>query len=309
VAVAGAAISVHVEQGSGRPVVFLHGNSSTKAVWTHQITLARQLGRSILAPDLPGHGESEDSPTPNLTYSFPGYASVVGGLLDRFHVDAADVVGWSLGGHIGLQLFATDERIRSLLVVGTPPARPAPEALEQAFYTSDDMQLAGKDKFTPADAVAYGTAMMGGRKFLSSELLQNIRRADGNARRHMFASALRGVGIDQRAAAESIDKPLCVVHGEREPFVRLDYLRSLKYRALWKNRIFVISGAGHAPHWENPAAFNRILSGFLRFAQSQGGAGGMDHFAVANGPPCARYYQDTPSSPGRGGRCYASKNL
>jgi pimeloyl-ACP methyl ester carboxylesterase len=167
-----------------------------------------------------------------------------------------------------LQLLATDERVRSLLIVGTPPARPSVEALGQAFYTSDDMQLAGKANFTDADAVAYGTAMMGGAALLAPDLLRSIRRTDGNARMFMFANALCGVGIDQREAVETIEKPLCVVHGEREPFVRLDYLSQIHYRALWKDRIFVLSGAGHAPHWEQPISFNRILGNFLSYAQN-----------------------------------------
>jgi pimeloyl-ACP methyl ester carboxylesterase len=40
-------------------------------------------------------------------------------------------------------------------------------------------------------------------------------------------------------------------------------LRSLNYRALWKGRVQVIAGAGHAPHWERPSAFNRILEEFF----------------------------------------------
>ena len=299
-AVSGLEISAYVEERTGRPVVFLHGNSSSKAVWARQFDVVRQLGRSILAPDLPGHGESDDSPTPNVTYSFPGYAAVIGSLLDRLHIDSVDVVGWSLGGHIGLQLLATDARIRSLLVVGAPPARPCREALEYAFFASDDMCLAGKDEFSPSDAVAYGTAMMGGREFLSPELLENIKRADGKARHHMFANALQGVGIDQQVAVESIDKPLCVVHGEREPFVRLDYLCSLNYRALWKNHIIVIAEAGHAPHWENPKAFNDVLAGFLRFAKHPGDAAGTVPLAVATRRPVARYSGHAPTSPGPG---------
>jgi len=259
----GTAIAAIFLPGAGRPVIFLHGNSSTKAVWSHQIDLMRRHGRAVLAPDLPGHGESENSRTPQTTYSFPGYAAVIRALLDRFSWPAVDIVGWSLGGHIGLELLATDPRVHSLLIVGTPPARPCAEALSQVFYTSDCMQLAGMGHFSETDAVTYGVAMMGGREYLTPHLLANIRRADGNARQFLFASALGGVGTDQRKSVETIDRPLCVVHGEQEPFVRLDYLSSLSYRRLWNNRVQVIPGAGHAPHWQSPAAFNSILAGFM----------------------------------------------
>lgn len=277
--VVGETVSAIISEGNLRPVVLLHGNSSTKAVWAKQLDVLRRQQRGVLAPDLPGHGESEDSSSPGRTYSLPGYSAVVSGLLDVLQWNSADVVGWSLGGHIGLQLLATDERVTSLLIVGTPPVPLCAKSLLTAFHASTDMDLASKPKFSLDDAWAYGSAMMGGREHLTPEFLGWIRRTDGSARAHLFASALRGIGIDQKKTVETIDKPLCVVHGEREPFVRLDYLLSLNYRALWNDKIFVVADAGHAPHWQRPSVFNSILLKFLAHTR----AGHRDNnFTVAN---------------------------
>ena len=138
--------------------------------------------------------------------------------------------------------------------------------MEQAFYASADMQFAAKGVFTDADARAYGSAMMGGPEHLTDDLLACVKRTDGNAREYLFASVFAGIGSDQRRTVETLDKPLCVVHGAREPFVRLEYLYSLGYRALWNNRIHVIGEAGHAPHWQCPVEFNNILLNFHEFA-------------------------------------------
>lgn len=260
--VKGLRISAICASGDDRPVIFLHGNSSTKTVWRDQIDLVCRFGRAVLAPDLPGHGESENSKSPESTYSFPGYAAVIGGLLDALGWESVDIVGWSLGGHIGLELLATEPRIHSLLIVGTPPVRLGETALD-AFFADEDMCLAGKAEFSEKDALAYGTAMMGGQEMLTPELLAAIRRTDGNARKFMFSNALKSVGSDERWLIAHSPKSVCVVHGEREPFVRLDYLLTLNFRALWRDRIFVISGAGHAPHWQCPELFNEILLDFL----------------------------------------------
>jgi hypothetical protein len=53
------------------------------------------------------------------------------------------------------------------------------------------------------------------------------------------------------------------MHGEKDPFVRLDYLLSLKYKNLWTDRVYIFSGAGHAPHWQYPVEFNKLLCAFL----------------------------------------------
>jgi pimeloyl-ACP methyl ester carboxylesterase len=257
-------MSAIVGHGTERPVVFLHGNSSTKAIWAKQLPILSRERYPVLALDLPGHGASQNSPTPERTYSFPGYAAVVSGIFDILGWRSVDVVGWSLGGHIGLQLLATEQRINSLLIVGTPPVPLRVESLQAGFWPSGAMCLADKEEFTAGEALTYATIMMGGPAHLTPELLRAVERTDGKARRLLFDSAQRGVGVDQRETVETVDKPLCVVHGEREPFVRHDYLRSLQYRSLWGGQIFAIKGAGHAPQWQRPAIFNRILLSFLR---------------------------------------------
>jgi len=258
-----ATISAIVEPGDGRPVLFIHGNSSCKEIWRDQIDAVASCGRPVMALDLPGHGKSDNARTPSQTYSFPGYARIVSQLLDSLAWSEVDVVGWSLGGHIGLELLGCEPRIRSLLIVGTPPARPSPEALQAAFKPSQTMGLTGKRAFSQEDAVVYATNMLGGEGWVAPHLLDAVHRTDGEARHYMFTNAMSGVGADQRNLVETRDIPLCVVHGAKEPFVRLDYLRSIAYRNLWGGEVFVVADAGHAPHWQRPREFNRILLSFL----------------------------------------------
>ena len=158
----GIGISAIVTEGSHIPVVLIHGNSSTKSIWDKQVNVLRNFDCPVLALDLPGHGDSENSPTPKITYSFPGYAAIISGLLDALGWSSVTVVGWSLGGHIGLELLANEPRLHSLLILGTPPVRLCANALEQAFYS--EAQLAGKEKFSELDARTYGASMLGGAK-------------------------------------------------------------------------------------------------------------------------------------------------
>lgn len=48
----------YVEEGSGRPIVFLHGNPTSSYLWRDIIPYASELGRCI-APDLIGMGDSD----------------------------------------------------------------------------------------------------------------------------------------------------------------------------------------------------------------------------------------------------------
>ncbi|MBW3658510.1 MAG: haloalkane dehalogenase [Actinobacteria bacterium] len=54
----------YVEAGDpdGKPVVFLHGNPTSKYLWRNVMPHVEGQGRRLLAPDLVGHGESEKLP-------------------------------------------------------------------------------------------------------------------------------------------------------------------------------------------------------------------------------------------------------
>jgi pimeloyl-ACP methyl ester carboxylesterase len=62
----------------------------------------------------------------------------------------------------------------------------------------------------------------------------------------MVKNGLGGVGTDEAATVRKSRRPLAVVHGTSDVFINPDYLKSLKYRALWRKTIQFLD-AGHAP--------------------------------------------------------------
>ena len=86
--------------GVGSPVLVLHGGLGSIEGMSYQI---RALAPSyfVIAPDSRGHGRS--SPLKgSLTYSL--MADDMIGVLDYLKIDRADIVGWSDGGIVGLDL-------------------------------------------------------------------------------------------------------------------------------------------------------------------------------------------------------------
>lgn len=260
--VAGIRISALYRGGIRAAVVLVHGNSSCKEIFRNQIDVLSEAGFSVLIPDLPGHGRSGDAKAPRDIYSFPGYAKILIELLDSCGIEECHIVGWSLGGHIGLELWQRFDRVRSLLLSGTPPIKLSPDGVARGFVASPVMDLAGTRDFGPNEVIAYGSAMLGRKLTRDVPLAQMIARTDGEARYWMVKNGLAGRGINQVDAVKSCARPLCIVQGSRDVFVNIEYLKELKYKNLWLGHpIFV--DAGHAPHWENPEVFNGHLVGFL----------------------------------------------
>jgi pimeloyl-ACP methyl ester carboxylesterase len=86
--------------GRGSPVVLLHGGLSNSDYWGHQVrALARH--HTVIIMDSRGHGRSTRDTRP---YGYDLMADDVVALLDTLHIAKADVVGWSDGAILGLDL-------------------------------------------------------------------------------------------------------------------------------------------------------------------------------------------------------------
>lgn len=84
--------------GDGVPVVMVHGFAADKDNWTRFAVFLNDAGHRLLAPDLPGHGES--SRLPEHAYDIPAQVDFLAAYLDDRGVSAAHLVGNSMGGHV-----------------------------------------------------------------------------------------------------------------------------------------------------------------------------------------------------------------
>jgi len=114
----------YVEEGSGTPLVLIHGMGGDHTVWDWQVPALRDRFR-IIRPDNLGHGRSEKPAGP---WKFTQFSQQIVELLDHLSIPRAVVAGFSLGGSIG-QAFAADypDRIAALIIVSSACARTAEE--------------------------------------------------------------------------------------------------------------------------------------------------------------------------------------
>jgi pimeloyl-ACP methyl ester carboxylesterase len=101
--------------GAGPPVLVLHGGLGSIEDMRYQIR-ALAANHLVVAVDSRGHGRSTDSDAP-LSYVL--MADDMLKLLDEMSIDRVNLVGWSDGGIIGLDLaMHHPDRIRRLVVIG-----------------------------------------------------------------------------------------------------------------------------------------------------------------------------------------------
>ena len=86
--------------GHGSPVVLLHGGLANSDYWGNQVKVLAPH-HTVILMDSRGHGRSTRDARP---YGYDLMADDVVGLLDTLHIARADIVGWSDGAIIGLDL-------------------------------------------------------------------------------------------------------------------------------------------------------------------------------------------------------------
>ena len=262
-------ISVHDSGGSGPAVVLVHGNSSSSRVWEPLLT--GELGKKyrLIAPDLPGHGQSADAEqmVRSTVYSIPGYADVVRAVAGQMGVENAVFVGWSLGGHAVLEAAASLPQAAGFMVFGTPPLPFPPTADFGGAFLKLGLGFA-KD-WSEDDTRAWVADYMAPGVAAADFMLQDARRTDGHAR----ASLAAGIGTvgyaDELNIIATIGRPLAIVQGAHEQIVNPAYLDGLAptIPTLWRGKVQVVEGAGHAVQWENPAQFGALLDAFVADCQ------------------------------------------
>jgi pimeloyl-ACP methyl ester carboxylesterase len=156
----------HVIQGTGIPVLFLHGFCEDARIW-NRIIPGLESDYRLIVPDLPGFGSSEV-----LSSGLDGWAGEVLRLLSFLGIeDAVHVVGHSMGGYVALALAEKfPGRVRSLTLLHSSAYADSPERREKREKSIKFIQKNGSS--------AYVKAMQEKRESLPWKLLRNSLRKE-----------------------------------------------------------------------------------------------------------------------------------
>jgi pimeloyl-ACP methyl ester carboxylesterase len=127
--------------GSGDPLLLIHGLGGTRRSWRFIID-SIALTHTVIAPDLPGHGESD---APNGDYSLGAHAATLRDLLIALGFGSASIVGHSLGGGIAMQFaYQFPERTNRLLLFNSGGLGPELALmLRAAILPGSDLVVSG----------------------------------------------------------------------------------------------------------------------------------------------------------------------
>ena len=258
--------------GEGPLVVLIHGITGRSAQWQPVVeNLAAH--RTVLAPDLLGHGESAK---PRGDYSLGAYASGVRDIVVALGHDRATVVGHSLGGGIAMQFaYQFPELCERLVLVSSGGlGREVHPLLRASTLPGSEVVL---PLLTHARVLAAGEAISRAIGLLKlragtdlAEFASGYASLGDAEARAAFIATMRAVldaggqrvsALDRLYLAEVM--PTLIVWGSRDPIIPPEHGRAA-HEAMPGSRFELLEGLGHFPHLERPLEFSRLLADFLR---------------------------------------------
>ncbi len=265
-------VNVHyVQAGQGPVVLLLHGLGTSLATWRRNIQPLAEAGFTVLAPDLPGHGDSDKPET--LSYDPTAGAALIDAFLTSLGVDRSTVVGNSAGGLV-VALFALNhpQKIDRLVLVASGGLG----RRVSWFLRVLSLPILGELLYQP-----WLHEMMGINKRIFyqtppglDEVLAEIHRVRSlpGSKRAVLRSIRSSINYwglrEQRyilAQLKQLPVPLLTVWGENDIIIPVSHAASVR-KVLPHSLVHTIPQCGHWPHMEKAEEFNRLLTQFLEGA-------------------------------------------
>lgn len=254
-------LSYAERDGLDMPIIFLHGSGFSKEVFVKQFKSEILKEHRLIAVDFPGHGQSADAVDPKKTYSYSGLANRIRGFIDRLQINDCIVMGWSLGGQAALELIDEAPQVSGIMTCGAAPATNGPLGLMHSMYFSKMLLLAGKAKFTKQDAEYFEKACFG--DLTDCEFTEILKRTDKNMRSNISKSVLRSFGTSQATRLKNSTKPVCLLHGRNDGFIKNAYMENISNSMLYSGKTVFMENSGHAPFFDDSLRFDKVLKDFV----------------------------------------------
>lgn len=254
--------------GTGTPILLMHGGGQTRHSWDRTAVELAGRGRTVVTLDARGHGDSAWAPDGD--YELGGFTTDLVGVIGT--LDAPPIlIGASLGGITGLCVAGENPGIAAALVMVDVVVDVEPQGIARikSFMGAHTGGFASLDEV--ADAVAaYNPTRKRPRNL--DGLKKNVRlRADGRWYWHWDPAFLRSDDDEPRRltspdrltdAAKNLTAPTLIVRGGSSDVVSQAGIDSMK-QLVPHAEVADVRGAGHMVAGDDNQVFAAAIEEFL----------------------------------------------
>ena len=231
-------VSVHYAiYGQGSPVIFLHGGLANADYWGDQV-LPVAAHHTVILMDSRGHGRSSRDARP---YGYDLMADDVVALMDQLKIAKADIVGWSDGGILGIDL-AMRHRDR----VG------------KVFAFAANTVTSGVKDGVEQNPTFAAFIARAGREYQAYSATPEEYRAFVDQISRMWAEQPNWSDAELKA----IDTPILVVDGDHDEAIKREHTEYIA-ATIPHAGLLILPNTSHFAFLQDPRQFNFAILHFL----------------------------------------------
>ena len=242
------------DEGSGFPLVLVHGFLGSSEMWEPQINFFKNYFR-VIVPDLPGFGKSKEVKSHN---SIQSIANLLLKCLEEKKIDKFYLLGHSMGGMIVQEMAKkSGNKISKLICYSTGPRGEMPGRFETVDQSRDNLKKNGleimarniaKTWFVKGENAKYFDICINAGKQASIETVDNALIAFKNWN-----------GVD---TLKNIKNKTLIVWGDKDKSYNLEQIKTLE-KNIPNSSLVVFNNCAHNVHLEEPEKFNNTIKHFL----------------------------------------------
>ena len=242
------------DEGSGFPLVLVHGFLGSAEMWKPQINFFKNYFR-VIVPDLPGFGKSKEVKSHN---SIQSIANLLLNFLEEKKIDKFYLLGHSMGGMIVQEMAKiSGNKIINLICYSTGPRGEMPGRFETVDQSRENLKKNGleitakniaKTWFVKGEEAEYFDICIEAGKQLSIETVDNALVAFKNWN-----------GVE---TLKNIKNETLIVWGDKDKSYNLEQIQTLE-KNIEKSKLVIFKDCAHNVHLEKPNQFNNTIKDFL----------------------------------------------
>jgi len=239
----------YVTAGSGRPLVYIHGNTGSSRWFSRVMEMP---GCQTFALDLPNFGRSSQLPG---DADLNVYADYVAEFISAMHLKSTIVAGHSLGGAVAQSLaLRYPGLVEALVLVDSS----TPKGLLTPRERYPLIEMMRKDRGILSKALAATAPTLQDQAFFESLVDDAVVMAE----KAWIGNAEALSHFDVSDATPSYPGPVLVIWG-RGDFIITEEMARETANAFPHGELEILENVGHSVIVENPGKFTEIVAAFL----------------------------------------------
>jgi pimeloyl-ACP methyl ester carboxylesterase len=236
-------------------IVFIHGNSSSSEVF-NEVVKSDIITQTKITVDLPGHGLRLMDDAKDEDFSVTANKINLIAFLNQIDDDIL-LVGNSLGGHLAIEISNNIEKLKGLIILGTPPLK-KPINFEEAFLPVPALQTFFTENPSVLEIVEAANVAVFSKEH-AQIIISDFKQANPKVRLAVAIDAAENNFTDEYEIFTCLNVPRFIIAGSHDPSVNPEYLKQVNEACKGACELIDFEDCGHYPSLEKPVEFSETI--------------------------------------------------